>query len=62
MFQSLMDLSGKSNEEAIFAIENYLRANQEELEYILTHLDSSNIIEIDTNKTKIYEGGESELQ
>ena len=62
MFQSLMDLSGKSSEEAIFAIENYLRANQEELEYILTHLDSSNIIEIDTNKTKIYEGGESELQ
>ena len=33
----------------------------EELEYILTHLDSSNITEIDTSKTKIYEGGENEL-
>ena len=61
MFQSLADLSGKNSEEAILAIENYLRANQEELEYILTHLDSSNIIEINTSKTKIYEGGEDEL-
>lgn len=61
MFQSLADLSGKNSEEAILVIENYLRANQEELEYILTHLDSSNIIEINTSKTKIYEGGEDEL-
>ena len=61
MFQSLADLSGKNSEEAIVVIENYLRANQEELEYILTHLDSSNIIEINTSKTKIYEGGEDEL-
>lgn len=61
MFQSLADLSGKNSEEAILIIENYLRANQEELEYILTHLDSSNIIEINTSKTKIYEGGENEL-
>ena len=53
MFQSLSDLSGKSSEEAIVLIENYLRANQEELQYILTHLDSSNIIEINTSRTKI---------
>ena len=61
MFQSLADLSGKNSEEAILVIENYLRANQEELEYILTYLDSSNIIEINTSKTKNYEGGEDEL-
>ena len=61
MFQSLADLSGKNSEEAILVLEYYLRANQEELEYILTHLDSSNIIEINTSKTKIYEGGEDEL-
>ena len=56
-----MDLSGKSDREAIKIIENFLRANQEELEYILTHLDSSNIIEIDINKTKIYKGEDNEL-
>jgi len=61
MFMELSDLSGKSPGEAIRIIENYLRANQEQLEYILTHLDSSNIIEIDLSKTTIYKGEDNEL-
>lgn len=62
MFIQLADLKGKSPTEAIVLIENYLRANQEELEYILTHLDSGNIIEIDTTRTTIYKGEDNELQ
>lgn len=61
MFMQLSDLNGKSAEEAVRIIEDYLRSNQELLEYILTHLDSSNIIEIDLNKTNIYKGDENEL-
>lgn len=61
MFMQLADLSGKSADEAIRIIEDYLRSNQELLEYILTHLDSSNIIEIDLSKTNIYKGDENEL-
>ena len=61
MFMQLGDLSGKEPREALRIIENYLRVNQEQLEYILTHLDSSNIIEIDTEKTNIYKGEENEL-
>lgn len=61
MLMQLADLSGKAPEEAIRIIEDYLRSNQELLEYILTHLDSSNIIEIDINKTNIYKGDENEL-
>ena len=61
MFMELGDLSGKEVREALRIIENYLRVNQEQLEYILTHLDSSNIIEIDTEKTNIYKGEENEL-
>ncbi len=61
MFMELGDLSGKEPREALRIIENYLRVNQEQLEYILTHLDSSNIIEIDTEKTNIYKGEENEL-
>ena len=56
MFNKLTDLKGKSADDAIKIIEDHLRANEEELEYILTHLDSSNILEIDTTKTRIYEG------
>lgn len=56
MFMELGDLSGKNPQEALRIIESYLRANQEQLEYILTHLDSSNIIEIDTTKTNILKG------
>lgn len=61
MFMQLADLTGKNAEESIRIIENYLRANQEELNYILTHLDSSNVIEIDINKTNIYKGEDNEL-
>lgn len=61
MFMQLGDLSGKEPRESLRIIENYLRVNQEQLEYILTHLDSSNIIEIDTEKTNIYKGEENEL-
>ena len=61
MFTDLGDLSGKEPSHAIKIIENYLRETRQELEYILTHLDSSNIIEIDTKKTTIYEGEENEL-
>lgn len=61
MFTDLGDLTGKSPVEAIRVIEDYLRSNQENLEYILTHLDSSNIIEIDLSKTTIYKGEENEL-
>ncbi len=59
MFMELSDLANKTTAEAIRAIEDYLRANQQTLEYILTHLDSSNIIEIDLNKTSIYKGEEN---
>lgn len=62
MFMNLGDLSGKRPEEAISIIENYIRTNQEMLEYILTHLDSSNIIEIDLSKTNVLQGGLNELQ
>lgn len=62
MFQSLSDLSGKSTEESVGIIENYLRAAQEELEYILTHLDSSNVIELNLNKTTLYKGDDNGVQ
>ncbi|MBE7033680.1 MAG: hypothetical protein E7406_05580 [Ruminococcaceae bacterium] len=61
MFMNLGDLTGKSPQEAIKIIEAYLRSNQQLLEYILTHLDSSNIIEIDVKKTNIYKGEDNEL-
>ena len=62
MFMELSDLTGKNPQEAVRIIENYLRANQEHLEYILTHLDSSNVIELDITKTTIYKGEDNELQ
>lgn len=61
MFMELGDLSGKNPQEALRMVENYLRVNQEQLEYILTHLDSSNIIEIDISKTKLFKGEDNEL-
>ena len=61
MFMQLADLNGKSADEAVRIIEDYLRSNEQLLEYILTHLDSSNIIEIDLSKTNIYKGDENEL-
>ena len=62
MFMNLENLEGKNPAEAIKHIENYIRTNQDMLEYILTHLDSSNIIEIDLSKTNVLQGGENELQ
>ena len=57
----LGDLAEKSIEEQIRMIENYLRTSHEELEYILSHLDSSNVIELDISQTKIYKGEDNEL-
>ena len=61
MFFNLPELNTMNLKEALKTIENYLRTNQQTLEYILTHLDSSNIIEIDLSKTNIYKGEENEL-
>ena len=61
MFTELADLGGKTPQEAVEIIENYLRANKQTLEYILTHLDSSNVIELDITKTNFYKGEENEL-
>lgn len=58
----LSSLEGLSQEKKIRAIENYLYSLGDELGYILTHLDSSNVIEIDTAKTNIYKGEDNELQ
>lgn len=60
-FSKLSDLSGLGTEEKLKMIENHLRTLEDELQYILTHLDSSNVIEIDTAKTNIYKGEENEL-
>ncbi len=57
----LGDLAGKSADEQIRMIENYLRTSHDELEYILSHLDSSNVIELDITKTKFYKGEDNEL-
>ena len=62
MLEAISELKGKSTVEAIDIIENYLRSLRDELEYILTHLDSSNVIELDLSKTTVYEGEENELQ
>ena len=56
MLRTLEELSGKTPDEAVRIIENHLRALGEELEFILTHLDSSNITEIDLSVTNVYEG------
>lgn len=61
LLSELGDLTGKSQDEKIRMIENYLRTSREELEYILSHLDSSNVIELDITKTTIYKGEENEL-
>lgn len=46
-------LDGKTSEQAVKTIENHLRKIQEELEYRLGNLDSTNVTEIDTNETKL---------
>ncbi len=57
----LNDLAGRTTEDKVGIIENYLRVLGDELDYILTHLDSNNVIEIDIAKTKLYKGEENEL-
>lgn len=47
-------LDGLSDEQALKSISNHLRKMQEELEYRLAHLDSSNISEINADETNIF--------
>ena len=49
-------LDGKTSEQAVRDIANHLRKIQEELEYRLMHLDSSNVSEIDASQTTIKTG------
>lgn len=51
-------LDGVSTEQDIKAISNHLRKMQDELEYRLSVLDSSNINEIDTDQTNVFVKGE----
>lgn len=46
-------LDGYTQEQAVKAVANHLRKVQEELEYRLSVLDSTNVTEIDTNITKM---------
>ena len=62
LFTKLGDLSGFGTDEKVQMIENHLHNLEDELSYILTHLDSSNIIEIDISKTNICKGEDNELQ
>lgn len=50
-------LDGLSDKDAVKAIANHLRTMQEELEWRLTNLDSSNINEIEMESTTITAGG-----
>lgn len=52
----LGNLAGKSEMEAIMEIANHIRRLQDELEYRLSNLDSSNITEIDASDTVISSG------
>lgn len=52
----LGNLTGKSEMEAIMEIANHIRRLQDELEYRLSNLDSSNITEIDASDTVISSG------
>lgn len=52
-------LDGVSTEEKLKTVSNHLRKMQEELEYRLSVLDSSNISEIDADTTNIFTKGEN---
>ena len=52
-------LDGLSSEQALKTVSNHLRKMQEELEYRLSVLDSSNINEIDANETNIFTNGQN---
>lgn len=51
--QSLRKIDFSNPVEALREMANHIRYIQEQLEYTLTNLDSSNIAEIDTNSTNI---------
>lgn len=53
------NLDGLSNEQAIKHLANHLRKMQEELEYRLANLDSSNIGEINADDTNIFAQGKN---
>ena len=51
--KTLGRMDGQSDSQKIGIIANHIRNMQEELEYRLTNLDSSNITSIDTNQTQL---------
>lgn len=51
--QQLRNLDGAPPLEAVKAMASHLRYIQEQLEYTLVNLDSSNIISIDTDETQL---------
>ena len=55
----LKKLDGMSTEESLKTVSNHLRKMQEELEYRLSVLDSSNISEINADQTNIFASGEN---
>ncbi len=51
--QQLRPINTNNPAEALKAMANHIKYIQEQLEYTLQNLDSSNVIEIDTDKTDI---------
>ena len=51
--QSLQKIDTSNPQEAIKKMVNHIKYIQEQLEHTLMNLDSSNIVEIDTDKTQI---------
>lgn len=51
--QTLRKIDYNDTKVALKAMENHIRYLQEQLEYTLTNLDSSNVTEIETDKTNI---------
>lgn len=51
--QSLRKIDMSNPQEAVKEMANHIRYIQEQLEYTLMNLDSSNVTEIDTDKTNI---------
>ena len=49
----MINIDSSNTREAIIALANYIQEFQEQVEYKLSVLDSSNIVEIDLSKTKI---------
>ena len=51
--KSLPRIDENNTKDAIIKLADHIRYTQEQLEYILSNLDSQNIIEIDTDKTPV---------